>query len=423
MSKMIVYKFGGASIKDSAALKNLSEILRNRLCGNMVVVVSAMGKMTNALEEILKLKLEGADFSSNSASIRLFHLQICEDLFPENHPVYPQLENLFISLEKKLERNLTKENYDEFYDLIVGYGELISSRIVMEFLCLKGLTVIWKDAREFVKTDSNFRFAQIDWTKTRYNCHSQLKPILGSFPILTQGFIGSDSQGRPTTLGREGSDFTAAILASSLDASAVTIWKDVPGVLNADPKRFEQTVLLKELGYQEAAEMTYYGASVIHPKTIKPLANAKIPLFVKSFLDPEKEGTKIYLKESSINLPVFIIKENQLLVSFKVTDFTFISEEHIHRVYEELKSLKLRVNLLQVSAISISLVLDSQFFKLEKLLNSLKPIFEIRYNEGLELLTILHPANEEKENHLKGYQILLEQSTRNTLQIVRRKID
>lgn len=418
---MVVYKFGGASVKDADAIKNLAEILRNRLRRNMVIVVSAMGKTTNALESILELKLGGNDFSLNSAKLKEFHFQICSELFPNGHRVFLLLENLFIALEKRLEFDLNKENYDEYYDSIIGYGELLSSRIVMEYLCLEGMITLWKDAREFIKTNSDFRFAKINWSLTKALCQSQLKPLLESYPIVTQGFIGSNEQNLPTTLGREGSDFTAAILATSLNAQSVIIWKDVPGVLNADPKRYSDTVLFQEIGYEEAAEMTYYGASVIHPKTIKPLAIAGIPLFVKSFLKPDSDGTKIHQTEQVVQVPTYIIKEKQLLVSFKVTDFTFIEENHIHQVYEQLRALKLRVNMLQISAISISLVMDSQLFMLEKLLANLKPFFEIRYNEGLELLTILHPRQISITEHLEGYEVLLEQSTRNTIQVVRRK--
>jgi aspartate kinase len=280
---------------------------------------------------------------------------------------------------------------------------------------------LWQDARELIITNSDFRFAKVNWEKTKVNCQAQLVHHLENFPVVTQGFLGADEKGRTTTLGREGSDFTAAILATCLNASSVIIWKDVPGVLNADPKRFSDTVLFPDLDYKQAAEMTYYGASVIHPKTIKPLANAGIPLYVKSFLSPDENGTKIHSFESFIPIPTFVLKENQVLVSFKVTDFTFIEEGHIHRVYEQLRALKLRVNMLQISAISISLVMDSQPFNFEKLLERLKEYFEIRYNEGLELLTILHPEKESVPIHLEGFEIFLEQSTRNTIQMVRRK--
>jgi aspartate kinase len=410
MAKTWVYKFGGASVKDSFAVKNLAEILRNRLRKNMVIVVSAMGKTTNALESILAKKLNGEDFSQNSSILKSFHQEICRQLFREGHVVFAQLDNLFLQLENDLEKKLSRENYDEYYDRIVSFGELVSSRIVAEYLCSQGLIVLWQDAREVIHTDSDFRFAKINWEKTRKSCQSSWKPMLENFPILTQGFIGSDPKGKTTTLGREGSDFTAAIL------------KDVPGVLNADPKLFPNTQKFDELGYREAAEMTYFGASVIHPKTIKPLANAGIPLFVKSFLDPEAPGTKIHEHAAPHHVPTLVLKKDQILVSFKVTDFTFIEEKHIHRVYEQLQELKLRVNMLQLSAISVSIVIDAQLFKLEQLLEKLKGEFEIRYNEGLELLTILKQRPDEIPALLSGFEVLLEQSTRNTFQAVRRKV-
>lgn len=421
MPKTLIYKFGGASVKDPDSVKNLTEILRNPLRNKLVIVVSAMGKTTNALERILAKKLNGEDFSENSAILKNYHMGVCQDLFAEKHPIFAQLENLFLHLDNDLEKELTPENYDEFYDRIVSFGELVSSRIVAEYLCSQNLIVLWQDARTVIHTDSDFRFAKINWEKSRKSCQEKWKPLLENFPILTQGFIGSDPKGKTTTLGREGSDFTAAILATSLDASSVTIWKDVPGVLNADPKLFPNTQKFDELGYREAAEMTYFGASVIHPKTIKPLANAGIPLFVKSFLAPEASGTKIYEHAAPHQVPTIVLKKDQVLVSFKVTDFTFIEEKHIHRVYEQLQSLKLRVNMLQLSAISISIVIDTQLFKLDQLISKLREEFEIRYNEGLELLTILHQKEEEISALLEGYEVLLEQASRNTFQVVRRK--
>jgi len=422
MTKTVIYKFGGASVKDAAGVKNLAEILRNRLRKNLIIVVSAMGKTTNAIEGLVSDKLEERDFYKNSAILKSYHLEICQELFPSNHFIFPKIENLFTQLNHDLELPLSPDNYDEFYDRVICYGELVSTMIVMEFLCLSELLVVWKDARQFIQTDSGFRFAKVDWEMTKRKCQNQLKPVLEQFPVVTQGFIGADATGRTTTLGREGSDFTAAILASSLGASSVTIWKDVPGILNADPKRFPNTQLFDELEYRQAAEMTYYGASVIHPKTIKPLANLGIPLFVKSFLKPEAAGTKIFAEAKSHQIPTIILKEKQVLVSFKVKDFTFIEEHHIHQVYDQLQQLKLRVNMLQTSAISISIVIDTQLFKLEKLLNQLKNQFEIRYNEDLILLTILHPNPEVVSKQLEGVESLLEQSTRTTFQVVGRII-
>jgi aspartate kinase len=320
-----------------------------------------------------------------------------------------------------LEAPISKSNYDEVYDQLICYGELLSSLVVSEYLIFKGLSLSWQDARTVIHTDSDFRFAKIDWEKTRAACQNQWTGLLEHTTILTQGFIGQDPQGRTTTLGREGSDFTAAILASSLDAESVTIWKDVPGVLNADPKLFPNTQKFEELRYREAAEMTYFGASVIHPKTIKPLANSGIPLFVKSFLDSDASGTKIHEHAAAHEVPTLVLKKSQVLASFKVTDFTFIEEKHIHAIYEKLKELKLRANMLQLSAITVSLVVDTQLFKLEQLVESLKSTFEIRYNEELELLTILKPKAAEIPALMEGYEVLLEQTTRTSYQAVRRK--
>ena len=421
MSATLVYKFGGASVKDAPALRNLYDILLPRLQTSTVIVVSAMGKTTNALEAILTKKLAGEDYTSEWNALKNFHKDLCAELFPESHPVGEQLETFFSAAREALQAQVSKANYDEIYDQVVCFGELLSSLIVSEYLGFRGLPNRWQDAREVIHTDSDYRFAKIDWDKTRSACQEKWGDMLHTSPILTQGFIGSDTQGKTTTLGREGSDFTAAILATCLDAQSVTIWKDVPGVLNADPKLFDSTQKFEELGYREAAEMTYFGASVIHPKTIKPLANAGIPLFVKSFLNPDASGTKIHEHAAPHEVPTLVLKKNQVLVTFKVTDFTFIEEKHIQKIYEQLQVLKLRVNMLQVSAITVSIVLDTQLFKLEQLVESLKTAFEIRYNEELELLTILKPRVEEIPSLMEGYTLLLEQTTRTTYQAVRRK--
>ncbi|SMD41896.1 aspartate kinase [Aquiflexum balticum DSM 16537] len=418
MAKTFVFKFGGASVKDAASIKNLYEIVFNRLRNNTIIVVSAMGKTTNALEDILALKLAGKDYSLNSTKLLDYHLNVCEELFDGNSMIFPAVRNYFSQLDRILEGDLTKGNYDEFYDSVVSFGELLSSRIVQEYLCSKGLYYIWQDAREIILTNSDFRFAKVDWESTGKLCQKLLAPKLTQFPVVTQGFIGADEKGRTTTLGREGSDFTAAILAHGMRANAVTIWKDVDGVLNADPKRFPDAVKFDELDYKEAAELTFYGASVIHPKTIKPLANLSIPLYVKSFIHPEGLGTKIHHVQGVNTVPCIVVKDDQILVSFRVTDFTFINESHIHSVYSQLEELKLRVNLLQISAISISIVIEKELFKLEKLINMLRSQFEIRYNESLQLITVKnhHQALMEKLTHNK--EILLEQMTRTTFQVL-----
>lgn len=421
MAKLIVYKFGGASIKDNQALFNLADLLRYRLRPNLLIVVSAMGKTTNMLERILASKMESLILEPQIKALKIYHEAICSAVFPKEHPVFNDLESLVDALRYELSLPIFKQNYDEYYDRIVGFGELISARILAEFLSFEHFSVVWQDARNLIETTSEFRFARIDFQKTRVNCQNLLKPILENSCVLTQGFVGADPLGRPTTLGREGSDFTAAILATSLDAESVTIWKDVPGVLNADPKHFPNTRLFKELAYRQAAEMTYYGASVIHPKTIKPLANAGIPLMVKSFLDPESAGTKIHHAAADDRTPTIVLKNHQILISLKVMDFSFVEEKHLYFVYEHLQRLKLRVNMLQTSAISISLVIDSQLFKLEQLVPAMKEKFEVRYNEGLELVTILNPDPNSITQVREGMEVFIEQTTRTSFQIVRKK--
>ncbi|GGF47590.1 aspartate kinase [Echinicola rosea] len=419
MTKAIIYKFGGASVKDAAAIKNLSGILFNRLRSPMVIVVSAIGKTTNALEEILRLKYEKEDFYSNFTILRKNHLAICEELFEDEDLVFGMVENVFLQLARALEGELTKDNYDQFYDQVVGFGELLSSKIIHAYLCLCQQYCIWQDARDFIRTDGNFRAAKVDWDQTAKLCHQKLVPVLKQLPVVTQGFVGSTQEGRSTTLGREGSDFTAAIFAKSLGAEAVTIWKDVPGVLNADPKRFEDTVKFDQLDYKEAAEMTFYGASVIHPRTIKPLANAKIPLYVKSFVEPDGKGTVIGdFGGSKVSFPTIVVKDRQVLVTFQVTDFTFINESHMHQVYAELDRLKLRANLIQSSAITISICTDREVFKLEQLLAEMKSVFHVRYNENLQLVTVKNYDEQTKKRFLDHREILLEQTTRSAFQMV-----
>jgi aspartate kinase len=418
MSKAFVFKFGGASIKDASALKNLVNILNNRLRNDLIIVISAMGKTTNELEIILKKKISQEDFSSNITILKTRHLEICMELFSVGHLIFAHLDNVFLRLERALEGQRDVKDYDALYDEIVSYGEIIATKIVQEYLCEQKLYCLWQDAREVIITDQNHRSAKVNWEETERNCKKILLPKLAKFPIITQGFIGRSNAGNTTTLGREGSDYTAAILASCLNAAAVTIWKDVPGVLNADPKKFHDTILYSELDYHQAAEMTYYGASVIHPKTIKPLANKGIPLWVKSFIEPDSHGTLITHSIFKPDIPTLIVKQEQILVTFRVTDFTFIEGRHLQMIYEHLNSLKLMVNLVQTSAISISVCMDKDFFKLDKLLKAVKNDFQLKYNEGLELLTILNYNAKQVEHYEVEKKILLEQRTRNSYQIV-----
>jgi len=418
MSKAFVFKFGGASIKDASALKNLVNILNNRLRKDHIIVISAMGKTTNGLEMILEKKLAQEDYSSNIHILKSNHIHISKALFTEGHVIFTHIENTFLQLERVLAASMEGKDFDAVYDEVVSFGEIIATKIVQEYLCEEKLYCLWQDARELITTDPNHRSAKVDWVATERNCKRILLPKLAKFPVITQGFIGRSNMGKTTTLGREGSDYTAAILAACVNASSVTIWKDVPGVLNADPKKFNETVLFTELDYHQAAEMTYYGASVIHPKTIKPLANKNIPLWVKSFLEPEAHGTLITKSILKPDIPTLIVKEEQILITFRVTDYTFINGEHLQMVYELLNTLKLNVNLVQTSAISISICMDKDFFKLDKLLEAVKKDFQLKYNEGLELLTILNYNSDLAEHHEDNKQILLEQRTRNSYQIV-----
>lgn len=418
MLKTFVFKFGGASVKDAPSIINLSKILYNRLRNHTVIVISAMGKTTNALEIILEKKLAGEDFSWNITNLKNYHLAICGDLFESQHSIYHQVENHFLQLSRDLQQPINPDNYDQFYDQIIAYGELTATRIVQEYLCTQNIFCIWQDARELIHTNADYRFAKVDWEETSRNIKKHLIPVLSKFPVVTQGFIGREKQGKTTTLGREGSDFTAAILGACLKSQSVTIWKDVAGVLNADPKRFPNTVKFEELDYQEAAELTYYGATVIHPKTIKPLANLSIPLYVKSFLAPDASGTLIHHVKHANSIPCIVVKDDQILVSFKVTDFTFIQEAHIHEIYSELERLKLKVNMLQTSAISISIVIDKQLFKLDKLVQAMKSKFEIRYNESLQLITVKNHHPKIMEELMEEREILMEQVTRSTFQLV-----
>jgi aspartate kinase len=418
MKKAIVFKFGGASIKDAESIINLSDLLLNRLRNHHILVISALGKTTNALEKILNLRISNETYSSDFHILKNIHLEICENLFPSSHPIFSILENMFLELNKVLEQNISTDTYDESYDQVIPYGELMSTKIVHEYLCHRGSICIWKDARDFIATNSDFRAGKIDWQNTKTLCEKHLGNPQIEYPIITQGFIGKDKNGKTTTLGREGSDFTAAIIASSLNASSVTIWKDVAGVLNADPKRFSDTIKFDEMDYTEAAELTYYGASVIHPKTIKPLANLNIPLFVKSFLNPDAPGTKIHKSENPIDVPCFVIKDKQVLLSLKIPDFTFLNEAHLSLVFSTLEKLKLTVNVIQQSAISLTLIIDEQPYKTQQLIQLLSESFGIKYNTGLTLLTI-------KNHHLvnlkairKNHEILLEQITRSSYQMV-----
>lgn len=407
---MKVFKFGGASVKNADAIRNMCNIISNHSGEKLVVVISAMGKTTNALEAVIAAKLNNRDTEEEIGIIYNYHHKICSDLFDENDPIFTVISEIIEDLRHELVQNY---GYNQLYDQIVSKGELISTRIIAAYLNKKNCKAEWLDAREYIRTDNNFREGRIDWRLTEELIRHDIAQKAEDNILITQGFIGRSENNFTTTLGREGSDFTAAIFASCLTAESVTVWKDVPGILNADPKVIPDAILFDELPYKEAAEMTYYGASVIHPKTIKPLANKGIPLYVRSFDHPDEPGTIIHDCKLKVLPPTIIIKNDQCLVSFKVIDYTFINEENLSLIFKSLSEIDMKINIMQNSAISFSIVVDYEFNKLERLLESLKSHFEIRYNTGLKLITVKNYAQEILNKYRNDQRILLEQISRN----------
>ena len=412
---MKVFKFGGASVRDGQAVKNMCKITRDQGEAPLIIVVSAMGKSTNALETLVLKANVRSDYEEELRDFREFHQQICMDLFAQKeHPVYTELQQWYGKLEAQLEN--CDRSIDALYDSIVSYGELISTSIIYHYLKGQLDNCQFLDARELVITNQRFREAQVQWdiTTERINQAVAQHPKI----FITQGFIGSDGKGHTTTLGREGSDFTAAIFAYCLQAQSVTIWKDVPGIMNADPNRWDNTIKYPLLSYAEAAEMTYYGASVIHPKTIRPLAIKSIPLVVKSFIDPVVDGTRIGDVEHPALEPAIIFKGNQCLISFQVRDFTFINERKLSMIFHLFEEYNIKINMMQSSAISFSVCVDSPDRKMKVLINSLSAEFDILYNDHLELVTVKNYQQELVTQIKQGRQILLEQKSRKNYQMV-----
>jgi aspartate kinase len=411
---MKVFKFGGASVKDAKGVKNVGIILQKFAYEPLVVVISAMGKTTNALERLLNLFHSNQSYQPELLLLKEYHAAILRDLFSTDHPVWQVVDNSWKAMERELQSN----DVDQVYDQVVSYGEIVSTQIVAHYLIDQHLPVEWIDARAYVLTDDNFREGKVDWNRTTKKIN-ELKPSLSQKKILiTQGFIGATENGLTTTLGRDGSDFSAAIFASSLKAESVTIWKDVPGIMNADPKRMKAVTVFDELPFREAAEMTYYGASVIHPKTIKPLATHGIPLYVKNFDDPSLPGTKIHECHVDNLPPLFVFKDNQCLISCKVTDYTFVTEDQISQIFQVVSALNLHINVMQNSAISFSFCIDFRESKIKALIEKLQRDFEVFYNTGLTLITIKNYDQESFDSFRKRPGVLLEQSSRSTLQLL-----
>ncbi|MCX6294618.1 MAG: aspartate kinase [Bacteroidetes bacterium] len=434
---MKIFKFGGASVKDSKSVKNVGEILKGFPKENIIVVVSAMGKITNALERLTDavfFKKENAVVVLNE--IKKYHFDIIGELFSNNeHAIYNEINNTFVELDWAIDDEPT-ENYNYEYDKIVSLGEIISTKIVNAYLNEAGIKSKWVDVRDLIQTDNTYREGKVDWDLTQSLVNERLIPVFKSpleepvlsLPkegkgddskiIVTQGFIGGTSENFTTTLGREGSDYTAAILGFTTNAESVTIWKDVPGVLNADPKWFDETKKLEQISYQDAIELAYYGATVIHPKTIKPLQNKKIPLYVRSFLKPAENGTVINDVQSPLPIPCFIFKVNQVLLSISPKDFSFIMEENLSEMFNLFAEKQVKVNVMQNSAISFSVSVDNDERKLPDLIKTLQKQYRVLYNENLELITIRYYDQATIDRVTIDKKVLLEVKSRYTVQLV-----
>ncbi len=415
---MKVFKFGGASVKDANGVKNLVSVLKTTGEKDLVVVISAMGKMTNAMEVLVSNYFSDPKACEASKSeIYQYHHSILKDLFAnESHPIFEKINGLFSNLSQFLERNKST-NHAFVYDQVVSYGELISTNIVSAYLNEIGMQNTWLDVRHCIKTNNYYRDAKVDWQKTQ-SCIADNVDKKGI--TITQGFLGSESENNfTTTLGREGSDYTAAIFAYCLNAESVTIWKDVPGVLNADPRYFENTQLLKHISYREAIELAFYGASVIHPKTLQPLQRKEIPLFVKSFENPENQGTCV---GKGVTLDpmtsCFILKKNQVLISLSSLDFSFMMEDNFSEVFNLLHQYKMKVELIQNSAISFSVCIDNKYNNLEPLLTKLREKFKVTCYYGVTLYTIRHSKSVEIRSLTEEKEVLLKQESAETVQVV-----
>ncbi|WP_224484002.1 aspartate kinase [Robertkochia aurantiaca] len=417
---MRIFKFGGASVKDAAGVRNIVKVLETVGYEETLLVVSAMGKTTNAMEKVVRDYFdEKADHLAALQEVIDYHHDILKELFPGvQHQIYARFKELTDEVKGFLAWNKSPK-YSFVYDQVVGYGELISTSIVSAYFEETGIKNTWLDVRELIKTGSDYRDATVNWDRSQQNITSRInRKVLN----ITQGFIGSDDNNFTTTLGREGSDYTAAILGYCLNAESVTIWKDVPGVLNADPRYFQNPELLHEVSYREAIELAFYGASVIHPKTLQPLQRKEIPLHVRSFLQPEQPGTVVKKSKGiSPNIPCFILKKDQVLLKLSSLNFDFIVEENISEIFRMLHDHRLKVDLIQNSAISFSVCVDNKFQQLPELFEKLKSKYKVTSYESVSLYTIRHFNQEAIDSLQNGKEVLLEQRTQETVQLVTRE--
>ncbi len=421
---MKVFKFGGASVKDASAVQNVAHVLGLYSGDSLAIVVSAMGKTTNALEEVVADYVQGAPgLSAKIDAIEKYHRDIIKELGQLSAEGIERVEGFFAALRQRLAQPHS-DNYDYDYDQIVCFGELISTAIVSAYLSGRGVENVWADARNLIRTDNTYREAHIKWEKTEQLLAKAWQSAVehatqGRVVMITQGFIGHTDERNATTLGREGSDFTAAILAYCLGGESVTIWKDVPGMLNADPKYFSDAVILRHISYREAIELAYFGATVIHPKTIKPLQNKGISLYVKSFVNPNEKGTEIAGSTFSDSLmPSYIFKVNQVFISFSPRDFSFIAEENLGELFHYFADLHIKIHLMQNSALNFSICTDFDEEKLNRLILLCKEKYEVHYNVPCELVTIRHYDQETISRLLIGKKVIVEQKSRRTARMV-----
>lgn len=417
MMRFKVFKFGGASVKDAAAIENLHEILRRYPDDRLVVVISAMGKTTNFLEKVLHAYYNASDqVDGLLVELQRQHEDVAERLVPDPGSIVDSIRILFARLRARLSVDHSN-NYDFDYDQIVSFGELLSTTIISTYLNLTGIPNTWLDARKLVRTDSTYREGRVNWDVTVQQVRDTL---LGQEAkvFLTQGFIGGTAENLTTTLGREGSDYSASIMAYALDAESVTIWKDVPGLLNADPKRFPDAVKLDKIPYEEAVELSYYGASIIHPKTLKPLQNKQIPLYVKSFFQPDESGSVITSCPLEKSIPSIIVKDHQTLLTVFPRDFSFIAVDNLSELFAIFAQYRIRVNMMQNSALSFSICTDAEPHRIQQCVKTLQEKYKVKYNENVQLITIRHYNKQTIDKVLTGRTAILRQTSRATIQFV-----
>lgn len=410
---MKVFKFGGASVKDAEGVKNVALVLSSEGFEKCLLVVSAMGKTTNALEKVVENYFAKSDYETEIENVKQKHLEISQGLFQENHPVFAKISLFFDDIESFLRRNKSP-NYNFVYDQVVSCGEMISSKILSEYLNDIQFKNTFLDARDYIKTDSNYREGNVNWEETQKN----ISALDAGECYVTQGFLGSEDNNFTVTLGREGSDYSAAIFAYCFNADAMTIWKDVPGVMTGDPRKFENVTLLSHISYEEAIEMAFYGASVIHPKTLQPLKQKNIPFYVKSFLDPKKPGTKVGISEHNEQQESYILKENQDLLRISTRDFSFIAEEHLSQIFALLSKNKIKISLMQTSAISLALCLEDKYDMVDSLNQELQITFNTEVVKNVTLFTVRNAKLEDLNKFYENKNILLEQISKKTIQVV-----